>query len=476
MMKRFRHALAGAFAAALCLGTTTALAGSGVGATFNLGQANTVNATSSLTGTTAGPQLKVVNANASNQAISAQSSGGGSGIAVFGTHSSSAGAGPAIQGSSASTAANAFSVYGLLSSTSPGADSAAVRGRVNSTQYMGVNAVSGVWGSHAGAGLGVKGTGGTGGIGVAGFANASPDEWPSGTGVWGIGSGYGVYANGGFIGISARGPVAGVSGSTAAGATSSSNGVAGYASGGATGVSGNSSSGNGVHGQSTSGNGVYGESTSGIGIYGTSSSNDAVVGVTNDAAHAGIVGANANGNAVYGEHPGGYAGYFVGNVGVTGMMSKGGGSFKIDHPLDPARKYLQHSFVESPDMMNVYNGNVRTDGRGFATVRLPRWFQALNRSFRYQLTILGHAPWDAQARVWDEIAHNRFTIRTNRPNVRVSWQITGIRHDRFANAHRIQVVVPKAKADQGKYLHPELYGQQRRKTIGYRAILKKEKR
>ena len=34
-------------------------------------------------------------------------------------------------------------------------------------------------------------------------------------------------------------------------------------------------------------------------------------------------------------------------------MSKPGGSFKIDHPVDPACKYLYHSFVESPDMMNV---------------------------------------------------------------------------------------------------------------------------
>ncbi len=75
-------------------------------------------------------------------------------------------------------------------------------------------------------------------------------------------------------------------------------------------------------------------------------------------------------------------------VAVVGTLSKGGGSFMIDHPLDPANKYLYHSFVESPDMMNIYNGNVTTDGDGLATVSLPDWFSSLNRDFRYQLTVI----------------------------------------------------------------------------------------
>src|SRR5262249_12360648 len=56
---------------------------------------------------------------------------------------------------------------------------------------------------------------------------------------------------------------------------------------------------------------------------------------------------------------------------VPGNMSKGAGSFRIDHPLDPANEYLYHSFVESPDMMNIYNGSVTTDKNGVATVTLP---------------------------------------------------------------------------------------------------------
>lgn len=42
-----------------------------------------------------------------------------------------------------------------------------------------------------------------------------------------------------------------------------------------------------------------------------------------------------------------------GNLSVNCTLYKANGSFKIDHPLDPENNYLSHSFVESPDMMNV---------------------------------------------------------------------------------------------------------------------------
>ncbi|MCP4711507.1 MAG: hypothetical protein GY869_23050, partial [Planctomycetes bacterium] len=123
-----------------------------------------------------------------------------------------------------------------------------------------------------------------------------------------------------------------------------------------------------------------------------------------------------------------YAGYFNGNVRITGdleidgELSKGSGTFKIDHPLDPENKYLSHSFVESPDMMNVYNGNIETDSDGYATVELPEYFDALNRDFRYQLTVIGQF---AQAIIAEKITENHFVIQTDKPNVEVSWQITG---------------------------------------------------
>ena len=65
------------------------------------------------------------------------------------------------------------------------------------------------------------------------------------------------------------------------------------------------------------------------------------------------------------------AGQFFGDVSISGTLSKGGGGFRIDHPLDPENKYLSHSFVESPEMLNVYRGTITTDDSGDATVELP---------------------------------------------------------------------------------------------------------
>jgi len=148
--------------------------------------------------------------------------------------------------------------------------------------------------------------------------------------------------------------------------------------------------------------------------------------------------------------------YANGNVNIVGSLSKGGGSFKIDHPLDPADKYLYHSFVESPDMMNIYNGLVVLDAHGKATIQMPDWFQALNSDFRYQLTAVG-AP-GPNLYVAEEINGNHFSIAGGKAGMKVSWQVTGIRQDAWANAHRIPVEEDKPINERGYYLHPELYG------------------
>jgi trimeric autotransporter adhesin len=143
------------------------------------------------------------------------------------------------------------------------------------------------------------------------------------------------------------------------------------------------------------------------------------------------------------------------------------GAFKIDDPLDPANKYLYHSFVESPDMMNVYNGSVTTDKHGMAVVALPDYFDALNRDFRYQLTAIGTF---AQATVAKKIENNHFAIRTSKPGVEVSWQVTGIRHDAYANAHRVQVEEQKPPREQGHYLHPELFEGGGKQVVAEQAV------
>ena len=40
-------------------------------------------------------------------------------------------------------------------------------------------------------------------------------------------------------------------------------------------------------------------------------------------------------------------------------------------------------------MMNVYSGNISTNANGYATVTLPDYFEAANKDFRYQLTVIG---------------------------------------------------------------------------------------
>jgi hypothetical protein len=186
----------------------------------------------------------------------------------------------------------------------------------------------------------------------------------------------------------------------------------------------------------------------------------------------GVYGHATGGNYAYGVYGAAsaavynsYAGFFSGNVVVTGTLSKGGGSFKIDHPLDPENKYLSHSFVESPDMMNIYNGNAVLNEKGEAWVELPDWFEALNRDFRYQLTCIGGF---APVYIAEKIHNSRFQIAGGSPGLEVSWQVTGIRQDPYANLHRIQVEEDKPAEDRGLYLHPDAYGQPEEKGIGYR--------
>ena len=136
------------------------------------------------------------------------------------------------------------------------------------------------------------------------------------------------------------------------------------------------------------------------------------------------------------------AAYFNGNVSVVGTLTKSSGTFRIDHPLDPANKYL-------------YDGIVSTDELGEAIVQLPDYFDALNRDVRYQLTVIGRF---AQAIVAEEVRDHHFVIRTSEPGVKVSWQVTGIRQDAFARAHPVIVEEDKPAEERGTYLHPDSFG------------------
>lgn len=274
----------------------------------------------------------------------------------------------------------------------------------------------------------------------------------------------------------------------------SDNGVAGIVGYSANkfGVYGISPNNTGVRGVSTAGFGMYGASVAGVGVYGEhpgSNFNHGVIGATNNGYGVlgvsyggggsstgvrgqstasdgnGVWGVANNGSdawGVYGESTLGYAGFFSGDVEIEGELFNSAASLKIDHPLDPATKTLAHSVVASPDRLNVYNGNVTTDKNGEATVSLPAYFEALNRDYRYQLTVIGQF---AQAIVASKVKDNRFTIKTDKPNVEVSWQVTGIRQDAYAKANPIVVEEDKPEAERGFYFHPDLFGQPETKGI-----------
>jgi hypothetical protein len=324
-------------------------------------------------------------------------------------------------------------------------------------------------------------TGVTGATGPAGPAGPTGPQGPAGTGFFSLPfSGSATYTTTCVFCITNKAPeraaIGGQGGQANAGAGTGGSGV--NAAGGASnGTSGNVSVG-GAGISAAGGDGIAALDTGGSGVntIGGNASGSSGTGGAGVTAHGGAgsenlggdgiqvyggSGPSGGGDGIYAEGGSGalqsYAGDFDGDVTVNGALSKSGGSFKIDHPLDPANKYLYHSFVESPDMMNIYNGNVTTDGSGTAIVSMPAWFEALNTDFRYQLTVIGQF---AQAMVAAKMNNSSFTIKTNKPGVEVSWQVTGIRQDAWANAHRIQVEVEKAPQDQGHYLHPELFGHQ----------------
>lgn len=205
--------------------------------------------------------------------------------------------------------------------------------------------------------------------------------------------------------------------------------------------------------------GVIGDSSVGYAVVAASDHSNALVAQTGST--------DTNDTAVI-SNPGGGFPLFVGaqngsmfldsagNLNVSGAISAGTKDFKIDHPLDPANKYLYHASVESSEMMNIYTGTALMDMSGSGIVSLPDWFEAVNGDFRYQLTAIGEpAP---NLHIAREITNNQFVIAGGQPGMKVSWQVTGVRHDAYAKAHPLQVSVDKPEEERGYYIRPELYG------------------
>jgi len=209
-----------------------------------------------------------------------------------------------------------------------------------------------------------------------------------------------------------------------------------------------------VQGQTTvaSGAGVVGVGgADGDGVYGTATGNlgYGVTGfVTNGNSAIGVYGyADANGATRYG-------GFFDNDLGSSGTKS-----FMIDYPLDPANKILKHFSMESPEILNVYRGNITLNSAGEAVVTLPDYFESVNNTnYSYHLTPIG-AP--AQLYIKQEITNKQFIVAGGTTGMKVSWIVYAERNDPYLqqNPDERLVIINKTGSLAGKYISPTLYGQ-----------------
>lgn len=190
-------------------------------------------------------------------------------------------------------------------------------------------------------------------------------------------------------------------------------------------------------------------------LVGTASALSAA-GVLGYADHIGVYGHTEGDGAlgVFGAAPNAtsYGVFASGRLGASGAKS-----FRIDHPLDPANKYLMHYCSEGPEPLNIYRGTVTTDSKGYATVRLPDYFEAINIEPTFQLTVVDEGDDFVLAKVLGRPKGGEFTIRTSQPGCVVDWRVEAKRNDRWVQRYGVPVEVEKPKHELGRYQHPELY-------------------
>jgi len=147
-----------------------------------------------------------------------------------------------------------------------------------------------------------------------------------------------------------------------------------------------------------------------------------------------------------------------GNVNISGALSKGSGSFKIDHPLESKKDthYLYHSFVEAPQADNIYRGIANLEN-GTASINLDTvsnmtegTFVALNREVQCYTT--NETDWDA---VKGNVEGNILTIscQNTSSSAIVSWLVIGERQDKNIYSSTItdengKLIVEKLKSEE----------------------------
>lgn len=400
-----------------------------------------------------------VNAGVYGQSVSTLGSGvfgralasTGATIGVWGRSDSSSGTG--VLGSVAATTGVHYGVRGQVQSSS--FDSAGVFGQA--TAGWGVRGLSntgtGVYGQAAatvGTTYGMYGqTDSNSGVGVFGTATSTSGLTYGVRGENSSSAGRGVYG----WAIATSGTTYGVYGQSD---STAGTGVLGWAtsvSGFSHGVWGrnDSSMGKGVYGWATATSGaaygVYGQSdsTSGRGVYGWASATTGTV--------YGVYGESSSPSAGYGV-------FFINRLAGTGTKS-----FQMDHPLRPETHYLNHFCAEGPEPYNIYRGTATLDARGEAWIQLPDYYEAINRDPTYHLTPIGASMPNLYVAV--EIQGNRFKIAGGVPGKKVSWEVKAVRNDLWVQRYGYQAEPEKPEEHQGKYLHPELYGQPKERGVHY---------
>ncbi|HEX7319905.1 MAG TPA: hypothetical protein VF399_06070 [bacterium] len=164
---------------------------------------------------------------------------------------------------------------------------------------------------------------------------------------------------------------------------------------------------------------------------------------------------------IYSEVSGGgtlWAGWFDGNVHITGSLSKGSGSFLIDHPLDPQNKTLRHNFVESPENLCLYRGKVKLNSSGEGRVEMPSYFRALTKETEATVTLTSIGRPFNTGYDWNK-GYTVFTVY-GEPNREVSYIVMADRDDPVIKQLYKPVEEEKGNGNftKGKLLYPKAYG------------------
>ena len=168
------------------------------------------------------------------------------------------------------------------------------------------------------------------------------------------------------------------------------------------------------------------------------------------------------------------AGDFHGNLLISGSISKGSGSFLIDHPLDPENKLLRHNFMESPENLVVYRGKIKLNSNGETKVVLPDYFEALTKENEATVTLTSIGKPFLTGYEW-ELDYKGFKVY-GEPNREVSWVVYADRDDPVI--HELGRPVEEEKGpdnklcEKGKLLYPEAYGYPKSSLNDYDELVK----